>query len=420
MRAGDEARAVERRLSRAYLSAFAIVLVIFALAVHLAVWFDLASREVARLGELSTQARGAFEVSGGVEHIDRDGPNLADIRAEGVVWYDGAGRELAREGFVPVVPAGSAAGTTGDLRWATAPAGHGSVRVFVGRRAGARSLSRADLALGFGFLIALVAAGFGGRLLASRALVRIAQSMRTLRDFTADAAHELRGPLAAIRSNAGASLRADDDVPEPHRTRLQTIDATARAMARTIDDLLLIARSERPLERELYAIDVAALVREVVDLRCEHAANRGLTLATERLADARAYGSPPDVERIVGNLVDNAINYTPAGGAIAVSCAQERGGAVVRVRDSGIGIDPRDHERIFDRFWRGDVARRGEAGSGLGLPIVRALVRRHGGEVAVKSAPGTGSEFSVWLPARPPEREIVELAGPSSSTLSQP
>ncbi len=122
---------------------------------------------------------------------------------------------------------------------------------------------------------------------------------------------------------------------------------------------------------------------------------------------ARVYGDPPEIDRILGNLLDNAIRFTPAGGSVDVACAPERGGFSVRVRDTGIGISADDLPKIFERFWRSDPVRSGDTGSGLGLAIVRALVRRHGGEVSARSTAGHGSEFAVWLPAQPPRNVTV-------------
>jgi len=404
-----DASELERRLNVAYLTAFAIVLVVFAVAVHLAFTLDFRHEERARLDTLAAQALAAYDMREGALHIDADGPQLNDSHLEGVAWYSQTGTLLARAGTLPdtEAPPVAAEGRHTARFWlrdiATA---HGFVRVAVVTARDTRSLARDDVGLGIGLLITLVAAGFGGRYLASRAIVRIVASMRTLRDFTADAAHELRGPLAALRSNAEASLRDDTALAAAHRRRLETIDATARDMAHTVDDLLLIARAETPLERELFAVDLDERVGSAVEARRALASGKEVALHCEPCGRARVYGDPSEIDRILGNLIDNAIRFTPAGGRVDVRCAPERSGFAVRVRDTGVGIAAEDLSRIFERFWRGDPVRRQDAGSGLGLAIVRALVRRHGGDVSARSTLGRGSEFAIWLPAQPPRPQL--------------
>ncbi len=409
MSVSGDARELERRLNLAYLTAFAIVLIVFAVAVHLAFTWDFRHEERARLDTLGAQALTAYDMHDGASHIDADGPQLNDSHLEGVAWYSRTGRLLAREGTLPDTgpPAAEERERHTTRFWSrdvTSP--HGYVRVAVVTARDSHSLARDDLGLGIGLLITLVAAGFGGRYLASRAIVRIVASMRTLRDFTADAAHELRGPLAALRSNADASLRDAAGLSEAHRRRLGTIDSTARDMAHTVDDLLLIARAETPLERELFAVDLDERVGSAVEARRALATGKEVALHCDPCGRARVYGDPSEIDRILGNLIDNAIRFTPAGGRVDVRCTPERSGFAVRVRDTGVGIAAEDLSRIFERFWRGDPVRRQDAGSGLGLAIVRALVRRHGGDVSARSTIGRGSEFAVWLPAQPPRPQL--------------
>ncbi|MBC5800954.1 MAG: HAMP domain-containing histidine kinase [Candidatus Eremiobacteraeota bacterium] len=409
MSVSQDARELERRLNLAYLTAFAIVLVTFAVAVHLAFTLDFRHEERVRLDVLSAQALAAYDMHDGQLHIDTDGPELSDSHLEGAAWYSPSGRLLAHAGTLPDLERSPVAGAerhTARFWSRDVPSAHGYVRVAVVTARDAHSLARDDLGLGIGLLIALIAASFGGRYLASRAIVRIVASMRTLRDFTADAAHELRGPLTALRSNADASLRDGSALPEAHRHRLDTIGATARDMTRTVEDLLLIARAETPLERELFAVDLDERIAKAAEARRALATHKGVALQSQPCGRARVYGDPSEIDRILGNLIDNAIRFTPAGGQVDVRCTPERGGFAVRVRDTGVGIPGEDLAKIFERFWRGDPVRRQDTGSGLGLAIVRALVRRHGGEVNARSTPGRGSEFAVWLPAQPPRPQL--------------
>lgn len=410
MSVAADAHDLERRLGFAYLSVFAIVLVIFVVAVHIAFTLDFGHEESARLDTLLAQSLGAYETRDGALGIDTDAAQLTDPRREGVAWYDTAGRLRTRVGTVPdsaVPPVAGAQRHTSALWSRVAASPYGFVRVALVPTPDVGALERDDVGLGIGLFVALIAAGFGGRYLAARAIVRIVAAMRTLRDFTADAAHELRGPLAALRGNAEASLRDDAALPPAHRRRLETIGATARDMARTVEDLLVIARAEQPLERNLFALDLDERILRAVDARRTVAHQKGVELGTQACGRARVYGDPAEIDRILGNLIDNAVRFTADGGKVDVICTAERGGFSVRVRDTGIGIAPGDLPKIFERFWRSDPVRGQDAGSGLGLAIVRALVRRHGGDVTARSTAGRGSEFTVWLPPQPPRKVSV-------------
>jgi two-component system sensor histidine kinase SenX3 len=134
----------------------------------------------------------------------------------------------------------------------------------------------------------------------------------------------------------------------------------------------------------------------------EAAAEHDLRLRFEGPTGREIYGNPDQIERIIANIVENAIRYTRAGGAIAVSWTLDAHRVEIVVRDTGIGIAQANLERIFDRFWRIDLARQADRGTGLGLAIARALARRHGGDVTVVSDEGKGSTFTLSLPRRPP------------------
>jgi len=398
-------RPLKTSVTASYLTAFAIVLLIFALAVHFAFSLELRFETTSRVGVLIEGAKEAVELKHGRVKIDDDSIQISAPANETVVWYDAAGSKLDLIGSPHLLQ--TAAGNLALLRVAApvvkpgAPGAPASIVAAVGLGPSESTLGRVDLGLLIGLVVSLVAAGIGGSILANRALERVVATVRAQRDFTADAAHELRGPLAALSSNAAASLRDPANLTPQHRKRFETIAATASAMGRTVEDLLLLARAETPLGRELFAVDIAERITGVVDSRRSLAQERRISLEL-RSCPARVYGNPAEIDRIFGNLLDNALRYTPAGGSVAVDCASERSGVTLRVKDTGIGISPFDIPRIFDRFWRADAVRSREGGTGLGLAIARALARRHGGDVRAESRPDQGSEFSVWLPVRPP------------------
>ena len=406
-----EARALERRLTLAYSSAFGVALLVFAIAMHFAFAWDVQRDQSGRLAELLASGRAALEFKGARVEVDVDGAALSDPATQGIRWYDGAGRFLTSEGAlggVADVPLDPGMRFSRGTAWNADHVPLGFVQAGIATSEDDRTLARIDAGLAIGLIFAFVAAAFGGRILAAQAIARIVATIRTLRDFTADAAHELRGPLAALQSNADASLRDPSPMSPDHRRRLERIDATARTMARTADDLLLIARAGTPLERELFAIDLEACVASAVGARSALARERGLALTCESTGRHRIYGDPNEIDRLFGNLIDNAVRFTPAGGAVDVRCCPGRGGVVVEVRDTGVGIAPADLPNIFERFWRGDSIRGRNSGTGLGLAIVRALVQRHGGTVDVTSALGVGSTFAIWLPSRPPKPALAD------------
>lgn len=391
---------LERRLALGYLGAFTVVLAVFALAVHLAFVFDIDRDVSERLAVLLAQGRLAVTTHHGKREIEPEDVRVIDLQLESVVWQSRGGRPLARVGNVVDRDAASGTDRLGDT----------TVAVTTSRAADLRALARVDTGLAVGMVVSLILAGIGGRYFALQAIRRVVATMRTLRDFTADAAHELRGPLAAIGGNADASRRDAGDLPPAHRRRLETIAGTVRSMASTVEDLLLIARAERPLSRDLYAIGLEERVRQAVDARRAMAAAKNVALGLHVCDRARIYGDPAEIDRVLGNLIDNAVRFTPPGGSVDVACAPERSGFAVRVRDNGVGIAPEDLTRIFERFWRSDAVRGRDTGSGLGLAIVRALVRRHGGDISVRSVPSAGSEFVVWLPHRPPAAGLHEIS----------
>jgi signal transduction histidine kinase len=171
-------------------------------------------------------------------------------------------------------------------------------------------------------------------------------------------------------------------------------------MSRLTGDLLLLAGAERSLERELFAVDLAAMVRRLSENYRRWFSTAGIALEVGALEPATVYGNPDQIERVLANLLENAFRYTPAGGRVRIDCRRDGGAIVVTVDDSGVGISPENLERIFDRFWRADPVR-SPKGSGLGLSIARALARRHGGDITVTSRYGLGSKFVASFPSRP-------------------
>ncbi|MFE4514981.1 sensor histidine kinase [Kitasatospora sp. NPDC056783] len=218
-----------------------------------------------------------------------------------------------------------------------------------------------------------------------------------LRGFAADASHELRTPVAAVRGHAELALRHPGPVPEPVRHSLERIDAEAVRMGAIVEDLLLLARLDagRPLAAEEVDLTRIAL-NAVADARAAGPEHRWRLVLPEDPVLVR--GDEHRLSQVTANLLANARTHTPPGTEVGLSLRRVGGQVELGVSDDGPGIAPELLDRVFERFVRGDRARSRATGStGLGLAIVRAVVRAHGGTVTVASRPGR-TVFTVRLP----------------------
>jgi PAS domain S-box-containing protein len=231
-------------------------------------------------------------------------------------------------------------------------------------------------------------------------------------------AHELRNPLAAI-STAGEVLHRTVDVPAQKLT--QVIRRQTAALARMVDDLLDVSRvtlGKIRLTRE--PLLLGDVISRAIEGSRAAATRAGLQLEMHASAEAWLDGDATRLDQVFANLLTNAIKFTPAGGVIAVDASREGSDAIVRVRDTGVGIPPALLPRVFDLFVQGDTSLdRAKGGLGIGLALVRQLVRLHGGEVTAHSnGPGMGSEFVVRLPTTN-AASSVEGAGVGSDSSSR-
>jgi signal transduction histidine kinase len=219
------------------------------------------------------------------------------------------------------------------------------------------------------------------------------------RRLVADTSHELRTPLAAMRAELEVSLRADP-LDGAARVVLESMRDEVVRMSRTVDDLLTLAGAdEGRLALAAGPVDLADVVVSVVSAMEPLAAARGIELCVDALP-APAVGDDHRLQQAIGNLVDNAIKYSPRGATVTIASSVQRADAIVRVADEGPGIRPELAGHVFDRFFRIDASRaRSTGGSGIGLSIVRELAEAHGGRAWVEPREGGGSVFGVSLPA---------------------
>ena len=232
-----------------------------------------------------------------------------------------------------------------------------------------------------------------------RMLARLEDAFAMQRRFVADASHELRNPLAIIKTNLDVAL-ADPNVSKEELERAGSVARRAtERMALLVDDLFALARLDsRPTVSE--DLSLTAVASEVAEEFEALAAQHQLRLRTDFESQVTLEGDEEGLKRAVANLVDNAIRYAPQGSEVVLAAGVEGPWGWVAVKDRGPGIPAEQHDRVFDRFWRADVSRsRDRGGTGLGLAIVRQIVLAHRGVVRLFSEPGQGSTFVLWLPA---------------------
>jgi signal transduction histidine kinase len=239
-------------------------------------------------------------------------------------------------------------------------------------------------------------------------LARLDAAFAAQRQFVADASHELRNPLAIIRTNVDVALADPDASPEELRQTIATVKRAGDRMTLLVDDLLALARRQQPtLEHE--PVDLGAAVAEASDDFVVPAETRDIVLDRAIAPGVVVTGDREALKRVVANLLDNAVRLAPAGSRIRLATGSEGSRAWIAVADEGPGIPPEDQAHVFDRFWRADKARsRSDGGTGLGLAIVRQLVESHGGEVRLHSKVGVGSSFVVWLPITRPAVDAAQ------------
>ncbi|MFP4219451.1 MAG: sensor histidine kinase [Phormidium sp.] len=281
-----------------------------------------------------------------------------------------------------------------------------------------------DLSFGITVMIASVAAM--GWWLSGLAMTPVRESYHYLKQFTADASHELRSPIASIQTQVQVAL-ADPDIAQGSGSpTLENIERLTRRLGRLVDDLLFLTRQDSGMVAwQPQPLSMDALLLDVVEEQMAIATSKGIQLQLqildiepeEVLSDDdpfAVFGDWDQLFRLFVNLVGNALRYTPEGGEVSVTLgycppsrpptsAKASGTVVVTITDTGIGIPPDALPHVFERFYRVDPARRQDcetlSGSGLGLAIAQTIVQRHGGEIDLDSCLDQGTQVEVILPA---------------------
>ena len=230
-------------------------------------------------------------------------------------------------------------------------------------------------------------------------LDRLENAFESQNRFVQDASHELRTPIAIAQTNLDVLEMEKQPKEEDYKRLVEVLRLSIERMSKLNDKLLVLSRENR-LDTEWGNVDMAALLNEIAIEFETSAASSGIKLELEPPPQGLSLkGDAFSLKQAVSNIVENAIKYNRPGGSVVITAVKEKGGIIIKISDTGIGISREEQKRIFDRFYRVDKSRsRAQGGSGLGLAMVKQIIENHKGRVTVESLPGEGSTFTVWLP----------------------
>ncbi len=423
-------RALHWRLLLSYLGVIVAILGISTAAVYEFFAYSLyqkLDRDLVRLADAAAHSLPAIKAdpaaidTQGTRSLDNDGDldipwqNLRESDRS-VEWFDGDRLLLGKAGkYLPEVALSPnfhafQQGKIRSLAIPVYPPGLGTsrqniqgyVRVSASTEEIEEELARLMRGFQWGGLIAVVLSGVGGWWLTKQSLQPIEQSFQQLKQFTADASHELRSPLTAIKTSVEVMQSHPERIHAADVKKLEAIASATNQMTELVQDLLFLARAEAaPASPSVgwIPIPIEEVLEDLVEFLQLSAEEKEITLTSELLDGVLVQGDAAQLRRLFSNLLENALEYTPAGGAVTVSMKRSDLSVIVRVKDTGIGIAPEDLNLVFDRFWRADKARsRRQGGSGLGLAIAQSIAQRHRGDITVTSQLGVGTCFWVRLP----------------------
>lgn len=230
-------------------------------------------------------------------------------------------------------------------------------------------------------------------------LERLQRAFEAEKNLLGNAAHELKTPLAVIKAECDIALQRERSAAD-HADSLRNVREVAQGMLSQVNSLLTLARLDSGLldSSSFTKISLTSCVEDGVLLAESLARKKNIVISASLHEELTVLGDEDSLTEVTVNLVENALKYNHPGGFVAVSLTRRGSMAALTVSDTGIGISPEERERIFDRFYRSAAARSSQEGSGLGLSIVQAVVRTHGGAITAEGQPGGGSRFTVTLP----------------------
>ncbi len=417
------------RLLLSYLVVMAAILSVFGTGVYVVFRRNLYSQLDKRLLTLAQSATPSFNAvrSQGSKYLNQveEVPwrDIFNRDQQSLEWFDAKSNLLGRKGFIEIdVPPevgpatiqqqdGEAIFRTHTLSVFVRTNGQAGPPSLVGFIRASQSIDEINTAqnelfgiLIIGGLLTLILIGFGGFWLTQKAIEPIEASFQQLKQFTADASHELRSPLTAIKASVDVMRNHPERVHPKDAKKLIAIAGATLQMSQTLEDLLFLARADADpdvsiSDRKLTKISLNQILQNSFVL-LEPLANEKKMVFKAKLGDEmEIIGDIGQLSRLFSNLLENALQYTPEGGRVSLDLYKQNRFAIVTVRDTGIGIAPEQLSKVFDRFWRANKARsRREGGTGLGLAISQAIAKRHGGKIIVTSELDIGSCFLVRIP----------------------
>lgn len=413
---------IRLRLLTAYLIVLAGILITFAVGVRVLFAHVLSQKITEKLTTIAQSTMTSVEMKDGRLQFDSDlptrqisptaNPKLQKLLTEtGVEIFDLTGKLVAQSGQVSLTlplsiqPIQIQSGQV-RIEGVTMPIIDGDTTQTIGYIRSSQplteldeNLTKLDLGLGSGILLTLILSSIGGIWLTKQAMQPVEASFQRLQQFTADASHELRSPLMAIKSNTQVALKYPTGMRDGDLDKFESIDSATTQMTRLTEDLLWLARMDGDSRQQWTKIDLTQILADVIQTHQTLALSKQIDLQAEIAPALLVTGDRSQLVRVFTNLTENALHYTLDRGKVIVRTEQAKQHILIQVRDTGGGIEPEHLPKIFDRFWRADRSRtQWEGGSGLGLSIVQSIVARHGGNITVSSSIDCGSCFTVRLP----------------------
>jgi two-component system, OmpR family, manganese sensing sensor histidine kinase len=399
---------IRYRLLLSYLAVLAVILGGFAIAVRITFAHNLDQQLINRLETLARAAALELELEGGTLKVDKK--SLAGFN-QAIQWFDSEGHPLDEQGTYQMkLPFNSK--QTIQTQLTPHPAKSFTLRVkdyptnlFIGYVRVSEStqdynatMHSLDWGLGVGVVTALAFSGLGGIWLARQAMQPIEQSFQRLQQFTSDASHELRSPLAAIQMSAEVALEYAEGIRDLDAEKFRAIESASTQLTMLTEKLLLLARSDQAQLQPQEQVNLFMILEQLVQLYRPQFEKKQINLKTQLNDNLYVIGDKVQLHQLFNNLISNALRYTAAG-TVEVQTHLEKYYLVISVKDTGIGIASEHQKQIFERFWQVDQARSyREGGFGLGLAIAQGIAQKHGGKITITSELGQGSCFAVYLP----------------------
>jgi len=393
-----------------YLGIFAFILGAFAIAVRIVFTLIMFNQIVDNLRTLGQTIAASSGFKNGQIQVKSESPSRnLNVLVQSQQWTDANGKVIAIDSNHNLSMEKESVQIQGGKPYVVTvntPVFAGTDRHPVGYVRVSQSLEeladisrKLDFGLTGGAIVALVLAGFGGIIMTRQAMAPIESSFERLQQFTADASHELRSPLMAIKASSQVALRHADGMRPSDAEEFEAIALSVERMTRLTDDLLMLARMDKKLKTRWETLNLTELLESLYQQLQLQAGAKNIDLWLNPMPLFKIEGNAEQIRRLFTNLIENAIHYTPMGGKVVIYADQVGKWLEIRIEDTGIGIAPDQIPHIFARFWRADTSRsQWTGGSGLGLAIAQSIAESHGGKITVTSELGSGSCFTVSMP----------------------